>query len=504
MKKLSELIRSLDVKGIYRGDEPVGFAQMGKESDPVLEGIAYDSRKVSQNSVFVCISGFNVDGHKFIPDAIARGARVIVAEKKQTVPRDITLVIVQDSRIALARISAEFYGYPDRKLRVIGVTGTTGKTTTTYLIKSILEKYGRKAGLIGTIVYQIGTNLISSQRTTPESLDLEIMFRDLLKTGAHYAVMEVSSHSLMLHRVDCIEFDQAIFTNLGLDHLDFHNTMEEYLNAKVKLFRHLSTFKEKENKFAIVNLDDPHSREVLEAASAKKITYGFSEKAQVYAKPLSMDIGGITFELFTPEGTRQINMKLTGKFNIYNALAATASAMAEGIPLNTIKEGIEAVESVPGRFEIIKGKEFNVIVDYAHTPEALRDLLIASRALTRKRLIVVFGCGGERDRSKRPLMGEIAARLGDCCILTSDNPRREDPMRILLDVESGIQKVKSRGEYYTFIDRGEAIQKACAEARKGDLVVIAGKGHETYQLLGDKAIHFDDRETVRKILKVKD
>jgi len=436
-----------------------------------------------------------------VPDALKKGAGAVISNGKPDVPAGSVLVKVGDTRVSLGKLAAEFYDHPDRSLRVIGVTGTNGKTTTTYILRSILERHGKKAGLIGTIVYEAGGDSFPAGRTTPEASDIEFMFRHSADAGEEYAVIEVSSHSLMLHRVDAIEFDQAIFTNLGLDHLDFHQTKEEYLKAKMKLFQGLDRPGAKKDKIAVVNLDDACAREIMDSTKARKITYGFSPAAQVSAVPLHMDMEKISFEMVTPAGKTDVNLKMTGKFNIYNALAAAASAIAEGIPIEEIKEGIESVANVPGRFEKIKGRGFYVIVDYAHTPEALKDLLIAARELAKKKLTVLFGCGGERDRSKRPIMGEIAASCSDLCILTSDNPRREDPLRIILDTESGIQKVKPMGEYYTFVDRREAIEKACSAAGQGDLVVIAGKGHEDYQILADKTIHFDDREVVREILK---
>jgi len=476
----------------------------------LIESITNDSRSARENSLFVCVPGFNTDGHKFITDAVKKGAAAIVVERNLAdfkVPESITLIKVADSRIALAKLASKFYDSPDLKIRLIGVTGTNGKTTVSYFLNSILKKDGRKTGLFGTIDYQIGDEIKGSGRTTPESLELELFFKEAVENGVTDVVMEVSSHALDLHRVDEIEFDQAIFTNLGIDHLDYHKSVDEYLKAKIKLFTQLNRLKKKGEKVAIVNIDDPNSKEILDATDAKKITYGLSREAQISARPISMDIEGVSFEAHTPQGTQRIDLRLTGNFNIYNSLAAISSAIALGIPRHVIKKGLEDVQSIPGRFEKIKGKKFDCVVDYAHTPEALKNLLMTAKeivsglaGLPQGRLIVVFGCGGERDRTKRPIMGEIAATYADFCILTSDNPRREDPFRILLDAEAGIQKVKSKGEYLVFVDRRQAIEKACDCAKEGDLVVIAGKGHETYQILGDKTIHFDDREVVREII----
>lgn len=493
MKKLRELIDALNVN------------QVGKEN-VLIEKITSNSQNVAPNSLFVCIPGFNTDGHKFIPEAIQKGAVAIVVNRDTAdfkVPYNVVLIKVDDTRSALAILASKFYDRPDLKLRLIGVTGTNGKTTTTYLLNSILQKDRRKTGLIGTITYQIGDDLEESTRTTPESLDLELFFKKAVEDGITDIVMEVSSHALSLHRVDEIEFDQAIFTGLGIDHLDFHKTVEEYLEAKTKLFTQLDRLKKKGEKVAIVNIDDPASKKILSSTSAKKITYGFSKNADVYACPLSMGMDGISFDVFTPTGKQRIELKLTGDFNVYNSLAAISSAIASGIELKIIKEGLEEISNIPGRFEKIKGKNFDVIVDYAHTPEALENLLKTARKIVRGRLITVFGCGGERDRSKRPIMGEIAAEHSDFCILTSDNPRREDPLRIILDVEAGIQKVKAKGEYIVIVDRKKAIEEACKYANKDDLIIIAGKGHETYQILADRTIHFDDREVVREVLSGK-
>lgn len=498
MKKLSKLIEALDGVKVAVSNEEIS------RGDVLIEDITNDSRSVKPNSLFVCVQGFNTDGHKYIADAIQKGVTAVVVDKDSEnleVPVGISLIRVTDSRKALAKLASEFYDSPDLKLRLIGITGTNGKTTTAYLINSILKKYGRKTGLFGTIAYQLGDELKEAGRTTPESLELEYFFKMAVDTGVTDIVMEVSSHALDLHRVDEIEFDHAVFTNLGLDHLDYHKTVDEYLAAKTKLFVHLDMLNRKGGKFAIVNIDDPNSKKILSATAATKITYGLSREAQIYARPISMDINGISFEAYTPSGSQRIDLKLTGNFNIYNALAAISSASAMGIPLDTIKKGLEEVSNIPGRFEKIKGKKFDVIVDYAHTPEALKNLLMTAREVAPKKLIVVFGCGGDRDRSKRPIMGEIAANYADFCILTSDNPRREDPFRVLLDTEAGIQKVRAKGEYLVNVDRRQAIEEACHCAKEGDLVVIAGKGHENYQILADRTIHFDDREVVREILK---
>lgn len=489
MKELSKLIEALD--GIR-----VNVCGTG---NLLIESITNDSRSVKANSLFVCIAGFNTDGHKFIAEAIQKGATAIVVEKDVDF-KGVTLIRVTDSRRALAKLSSKFYDNPDLKLRLLGVTGTNGKTTTSYLINSILQKDKRKTGLLGTINYQIGDDLKEAGRTTPESLELESFFKKALDNGVTDIVIEVSSHSLDLHRVEEIEFDQAIFTSFSLDHLDYHKTIDKYLEAKIKLFTQLDRLKKKGEKVAIVNIDDPNSKKILSATAAKKITYGLSQEAQVYAHPKSMDIDGISFDAYTPKGRENINLKLTGNFNIYNALAAISSAIALEIPLETIKKGLEEVSNIPGRFEKIKGKKFNLIVDYAHTPEALKNLLITAKEIVKGRLIVVFGCGGDRDRSKRPMMGELSATYADFCILTSDNPRGEDPFRILLDTEAGMQKIKAKGEYLVLVDRRQAIEEACRYAKEGDLVVIAGKGHETYQILSDRTIHFDDREVAREVI----
>jgi len=471
-----------------------------------VKDITYDSREVKKDSLFVAIHGFKTDGRKYIADAIRKGASVIVTEGAIEVPeKDITVISVPDARNALALLSAQFYGYPSRRLRMIGITGTNGKTTTSYLIKAIIEKAGKRCGLLGTISYIIGDETIQSPHTTPESADLQKYLHRIIESGAEYAVMEVSSHALELNRVADCEFDIAVFTNLTQDHLDFHKTMEGYFSAKLKLFTSLSNERGKMvKKVGIINIDDPYSKRILDAIKVKAVTYGFSRDADIRPDDVRMDINGIAFKAVTQKGIFPIESKLTGKYNINNILSTIGVGQALGFDNSIIADGIRAVENISGRFEKIEeGQDFAVVVDYAHTEDALKRLLEAVKEFANGRIITVFGCGGDRDKGKRPKMGETAGKASNIVIITSDNPRSEDPMEIIKEIEEGIKGIKNgnKPDYLIMPDRREAICKAVELARKDDIVVIAGKGHEDYQIIGDKKSHFDDREIAREAIK---
>jgi UDP-N-acetylmuramoyl-L-alanyl-D-glutamate--2,6-diaminopimelate ligase len=462
--------------------------------DSEITGIAYDSRSVAKGNAFVCIKGFKTDGHDYINDAVSKGAKVVVVESDVEIPKGITALKVHDTREALALMSAAYYGFPSKSMKLIGVTGTNGKTTTTYLIKSILEQNGHKVSLIGTISNIIDGREIEAKRTTPESSDLQEMFSQMRDVSTDYCVMEVSSHSLALKRVEGCFFNVGIFTNLTRDHLDFHKTFENYLNAKMKLF--------KQSAVAAVNLDDNYSNEVLSRITIPVIGYSEEDKGDVRASDVEVDSKYTSFTLHYKDESIKIKMSLPGRFNVYNALAAASACIAEGVHLNVIKQGLENVKSVAGRSEVIdSGRGFTIMIDYAHTPDGLKNILKTIREYAKAKVITVFGCGGDRDKTKRPEMGEIAGKLSDFCFVTSDNPRTEDPEAIINDILPGIKKTSVPYEVVT--DRKEAIKRSINKAESGDVVLIAGKGHETYQVLNNRTIHFDEREIINEILNNK-
>lgn len=463
-----------------------------------ITGIQYDSRQVAPGNLFVCIPGLKTDGHNFVPQAVAAGAVALLVERDVATDQGVAVVKVADTRKALPVVASNFYGAPSRDLRVIGVTGTNGKTTTTHLVAAILEEAGFPVGLIGTLYARWGGVQEAIANTTPESVDLERFFHKVRREGGKYVVMEVSSHALDLGRVDQIDFDVALFTNLTQDHLDYHHTLEDYLRAKLVLFRMLDGSR---GKLAVINADDPHSSDFSRAARCRTITYGLGRGAEVRAVDVNVESSGSAFTAVWPGGSLPIALKLAGNFNVYNALAAIAFALGEGIEPAIIKQGLERVAGVPGRFESVAcGQDFTVIVDYAHTPDGLKNILQTAQRMARGRIITVFGCGGDRDRGKRPLMGEIAARYSDFTIVTSDNPRTEEPMAIIEDILPGVNRVKDCS-YAVVVDRREAIRQAVSMAAKDDIVIIAGKGHETYQLVKGEVFPFDDREVAREFLR---
>lgn len=472
--------------------------------DPEVEitSIHYDSRRVKPGGLFVAVPGLKSDGHKFISGAVKAGASAVVVEVPVEVLPGVTVVRVKDSRAALSSLSASFYHQPSTRLRVIGVTGTNGKTTTTHLIEAILKKAGRSVGLLGTIGGRVGERTFPIAHTTPESLELQEILSQMSEAGADLAVMEVSSHALALKRVADCEFDVAVFTNLTQDHLDFHVNMEDYLQAKKLLFARLGqSAAKKDAKYAVINRDDPAVDMFIEAASVPVITYGLNENARVTARQVSIVPRGASFTAVLPDREVAVNLKLTGRFNIYNALAALTVGWMEGVEMDTVKSALEEVTGVPGRFELVdEGQDFAVVVDYAHTPDGLENVLSTAREVTGERLITVFGCGGDRDRGKRPLMGEVASRWSDYVIVTSDNPRTENPGSIIDDILPGLKELPAE-RHEVVEDRRAAIARALGMARTGDTVVIAGKGHETYQIIGTETFPFDDREVAREVLR---
>lgn len=479
--------------------EPLTSFRLRGDDNVSVSGLSYDSRAVERGQAFVAIEGLKLDGHDFVPEAVSRGATAIVAQKDLETPPDVALVLVPDSRLALAQLSAHFFDYPSRRVRLFGVTGTNGKTTTTYLIENILRASGLKTGVIGTLGIRIGDELLRTEHTTPESLDLQRILAQMVENGVTAAAMEVSSHGLALRRTDCCEFDCGIFTNLTQDHMDFHAGFEDYLAAKLRLFSEYPAHSSKAFT-AAVNADDPYGERVAAAVRGKALTYGIESAADVRATDVQVSASGSRFLLRWKHGTQEIDLPLGGLFNVYNALAAAAAALTQGLSADHVRAGLESARSVPGRFESVDcGQNFGVVVDYAHTPDGLENVLRSARKITRGRLIAVFGCGGDRDRGKRPKMGAIGAREADVCVITSDNPRTEDPEEIIRQIMAGIRD-DALGRVVIEPDRRRAISEAIGMANEGDTVVIAGKGHETEQVFGDRRVPFDDRAVAREEL----
>ena len=471
------------------------------DKDIVVTDITQDSREAGAGALFVCVAGLHVDGHKFIPDVLEKGAVALLTERDIEPQGDETVLIVPSLEAALQKIVPFFFDYPAEKMRLIGITGTNGKTTTSYLIRSILREAGKKVGVIGTIKIMIEEESLPVKNTTPDIIALQRTLSRMQQEGMDYVVMEVSSHALAMDRVTGCEFDTAVFTNLTQDHLDYHKTMDNYMAAKAKLFAMVSREGKKTGKTAVVNIDDAAGAAMLKAATCKKITYGVKEAAELKGSNIEVLPRGTHFNIESNYGKIDLQLKITGMFNVYNVLGAVGAVLAEGIEPKIIKKALENFAGVSGRFELVdKGQDFAVIVDYAHTPDGLENILKTARQITKGRIITVFGCGGDRDRTKRPIMGRLAAELSDVVIATSDNPRSEDPKAILEDVMAGVREKIGAKEYEAIIDRREAIFRAIEIAKADDTVIIAGKGHENYQILKDKTIHFDDKEVAGEAL----
>lgn len=461
-----------------------------------IQGVEYDSRKVGIGSLFVAIKGYETDGHLFIQAALDAGAVAIVLEDASFMIDSSTVqwILVEDSRKALAEISSRWFGDPGKRLVVIGVTGTNGKTSVTYMLKSILQASGRKVGVIGTIENQIGDRVLPSMVTTPESRDLQELLSDMVKEGCSHCLMEASSHALYLDRVWGIPFRGAIFTNLTQDHLDFHVDMKGYLEAKRKLFGYV-----KSDGFCIVNMDDPSGASIQGACGGPVTTYGFKDGRDLMAKDIQLSLDGARFNLLKDGVKQPIALRLLGEFSVYNALAAIGAALGLGIGLREIQNGLSGIQ-VNGRFQVVESSgDFAVVVDYAHTPDGLKNVLNTARKITKGKIICVFGCGGDRDQKKRPIMGEIAGELADRVIITSDNPRTEDPSSIIAMIEEGVKT--TREDYQSIENRKDAIGAAISMATAGDLVLIAGKGHEDYQIIGKTKHHFSDVEVAQEYLE---
>lgn len=475
MMKLSELLINVEM-------------QIPLSEDAQINNVVFDSRKVSPGDLYICLSGVNSDGHDFALAAEKSGASAVICERKLeglTIPQ----AVVVSSRKAMAIIASNYYGNPSSKLSVIGVTGTNGKTTVTHLIKEILDDAGHRTGLIGTTHNVIADKVYEAHMTTPDPMELHKLFSDMVSEGCDSVIMEVSSHSLQLDKLYGVKFSVGAFTNLTQDHLDFHKTMDAYFEAKCKLFG----LSEK----AVVNKDDPYGKKIADKIDC--ISYGCKEKCDVTAMNESFSADGVSFDLSFKGKTYPISLSIPGEFSVYNAMTAFAVCTAAGLDPKDAAEGLCRAKGVKGRVEVVPtGKDFTILIDYAHTPDALENVLKTVKGFAKGRVVAVFGCGGDRDKTKRPIMGNIAAAYADVCIVTSDNPRTEDPDAIIADILEGMKGSEEKTVAVTL--REEAIKYAIEHARKDDVIVLAGKGHETYQIFKDKTIHFDEREVVRKYL----
>ncbi|MCW3491239.1 UDP-N-acetylmuramoyl-L-alanyl-D-glutamate--2,6-diaminopimelate ligase [Dethiobacter alkaliphilus] len=471
--------------------------------DLEISGIAYHSGKVRPGDLFFCLPGTRSHGRRYVEEAVAAGAVAVVSDMAE-LETAATVVTVPDVRMALALVSACFYDYPSRELAMIGVTGTNGKTTTTYLIDALLQSSGAATGLLGTVRYHIRGEELPSLATTPEASELQAILRRMKDEGVTYTTMEVSSHALAWHRTIGCDFDTVVLTNITEDHLDFHQTFDHYLASKSKLFSWQGSFPLKggRRRRAVINGDDKHWQHFADQTPGEVMLYGLSNHCHVRANDVKVERDAVNFRLETPVGGTEITLKMTGLFSVYNSLAAISVGLLEGIDLARIKAVMESVTGVPGRFELVDaGQNFTVIVDYAHTPDGLENVLQAAREFAPARVLTVFGCGGDRDRTKRPLMGEAAGKYSDYCIVTSDNPRSEDPEKIIDEVIPGLESQIDKSAYEIEPDRKAAIRRAMELAQKDDVVIIAGKGHETTQVFRDHTITFDDRQIAGELIR---
>lgn len=496
MSRVAQLLQALE-----RGSERLTRQPLSSQPipDADVRGLAFDSRQVAHGDLFVALQGLRAAGTDFAADAIARGAVAVVAEQPPAQDVNVPWVVVTDARQAMAVLADEFYGHPSHAMRVVGITGTNGKTTTAYLLRAVFEAAGIKTGLLGTVTYLVGDREIAASRTTPESPEVQRMFRLMADSGCGACVMEVSSHALALRRVDETRFAAGVFTNLTRDHLDYHGDMESYFAAKRRLFEILP-----EGAPGVINLDDPRG-DALRKVVARPVTYAINKPADVTPGPLSFTWEGLDFDVKTPRGSVHVKSRLVGRPNVSNILATVATATALDLPQTAIERGLAGLEGVPGRFQVISDSRdrITVVVDYAHTDDALKNLLETARPLAERRVITLFGCGGDRDRTKRPLMGAVAARLSDLVVITSDNPRSEDPARIIEEVKRGLQTPGGREStpFFAIVDRKEAIQFAIKTAQPGDLVLLAGKGHEKTQVIGNRELPFDEMAIAREALE---
>ncbi|WP_226578483.1 UDP-N-acetylmuramoyl-L-alanyl-D-glutamate--2,6-diaminopimelate ligase [Halobacillus litoralis] len=483
--KLKKLLRFIP---FYKVTKPI--------EEVIVKGLSMDSRMTESGDVFVCMRGEDVDGHQFARDAVTKGAVAIIAE--ELIETSVPVVLVNDTTRALAMASSAFYQCPSEQLHLIGVTGTNGKTTITYLLDEIFHMHKKKTGIIGTIQVKIGDRTFPVKNTTPDALTLQKYFHQMRQARVNQAVMEVSSHALDQGRVYGCDFDIAVFTNLTRDHLDYHENFDDYLRAKSLLFAQLGNgYNKDREKFAVINKDSPVAKKFIKSTSQGLLTYGIYEEADIKAEDYTMSETGTSFVMSTPIGSVNINSPLMGLFSIYNMLAAAGAAVLAGVPLKTIQRSFEQTKGVRGRFEPVRqGQDFGVVIDYAHTPDSLQNVLQTVNDLTRGAITVVVGCGGDRDRSKRSLMAQVSVNYADRVIFTNDNPRSEDPKQIFRDMTTHL-----KGSYEVIDDRKEAIRKALTTANTSDIVLIAGKGHETYQEINGVRYHFDDCEVAREILR---
>ena len=481
--KLSKLINKeniLDIKGSL---------------DIEIDNVTYDSRHIDENSVFVAIKGFNVDGHDFLEEVVEKGVKAIVVEEDVDLP-NITIIKVENTRYALAELSSNFYDNPSSKLNLIGITGTNAKTTTTYLVQSIFETVNKRTGIVGTIGNIIDGKLFETNNTTPQSLELQQTFNNMVEAKVDSCIMEVSSHALDLDRVAFSDFEVGVFTNLSVEHLDFHKNLENYFEAKLKLFYMTK-------KYNVINADDEYGIKIIEKIKdieTPLLTYGIKNKSDIYATDIIYHLDGVDFKLHSPKGEVDIKMNIPGEFSVYNGLTAAACAFVHDISLEDIKKGLESIDGVKGRFEVVPTDEdFVVIIDFAHTPDALEKVLESVKDFAKGRIVVVFGAGGDRDNSKRAPMGSAVGKYADFSIVTSDNPRTEDPEKIIQEVLVGTKAVTS--EYIAITDRKKAIEYAIENKMENDIILLAGKGHETYTIIGEEKLPFDEREIVKDILE---
>jgi UDP-N-acetylmuramoyl-L-alanyl-D-glutamate--2,6-diaminopimelate ligase len=481
--KLSRLLKALE----RRVRQP---ARAGTgETD--VRGLSYDSRHVAPGDLFIALKGLKASGSDFAADAMQRGAVAVVSDSPAPESVPVPWVVVEDAREAMAVLADEFYEHPSHAMSVVGITGTNGKTTTAYLLRALFEAAGMKSGLLGTVTYMVGDEAVSASRTTPEAPDVQRMFRLMVDRGCVACVMEVSSHALALKRVNGTRFAAGVFTNLTRDHLDYHKDMDSYFSAKRRLFEMLP-----EGAPAVINLDDPRGDSLVRGVP-RAITYAISKPADVTPGPLTLTWQGVEFDAKTPRGHVRVRSRLVGRPNVSNILAAVSTAIGLDLPTAAIETGLAEIQGVPGRFQMVSTARDNiaVVVDYAHTDDALKNLLETARPLAQGRVITVFGCGGDRDRTKRPLMGAVASRLSDVVIVTSDNPRSEDPARIIEEIKLGIQGAdREAGSFFAIVDRADAIEQAIGMAKPGDLVLLAGKGHEKTQVIGQQELPFDEVE----------
>ena len=482
----------MELTDILRGIE---YTSADKLDGIKIQGLSCDSKTIRENFIFIAVKGHRFDGHQFISEAISRGARAIVCQNDFSTLAQVKKILVEDTRLILAKLACNFFGYPAQKLKTVGITGTNGKTTITYLLYDILNQAGFKVGLINTVQYRLNHRVIPATHTTPGAIEIQTFMKEMVDHHLDHVIIEVSSHALDQHRVDEVEFDTAVFTNLTLDHLDYHQNFDNYFLTKAKLFNKL-----RPKGKAIINIDDPYGVRLKNEIKNSFFTYALNQKADFYAQNIKLGLKGSEFSAVTPIGPFKVKTNLIGRHNIYNILAAIGVAIGQNISLNIIQEALSKSTVVPGRLEPVEeGQPFRLFVDYAHSGDALKNVLNILQEVKKGRILLVFGCGGERDKSKRPVMAKVASGIADWIIITSDNPRREDPQQIIDEIESGLPAEFKN--YTKILDREKAIEKIISISQKDDIILIAGKGHENYQVFKDTAIPFNDREIARKYIK---